>query len=322
MEENNVQDTSNLNANTQDTSQAFEAPVENSNSEPEVSIDDIILGQVDDSASAFGVPEGTQETTESAEPVQGEQPVANKNDDTRYEYWQSRSSKLEQELQQMKANQEQIMQQQQMAQQAQVQQAQPAPEPVEEFPPAPPRPNRPRGFNRDEAMTDPNSESARYVEDLDTWRDNMTEYTALKSQYDVAVMQEQLDNERNHRKKVEDAQRQEYQQQQQRAEIGQQVMQQYGLSEPEAVDFINEMSSNESLNMDNLVQLWRIKRGGGQPANSNPSPSPGFQQAQRAQQVPSPMGVQPAQNMQETGNVEDRIMDSMITDLNDKNPWT
>ena len=173
MENSNVQDTQNEGL---EPSQAFEPPVDGS--AEELSVDDIILGTVDDSASAFGAPENMTE----------EVPEAPKNDDTRYEYWQSQAAKKDNELNQMKAQQQQAMamQQQQMMQQQQAQ-AQPAPE---QFPDPPAKPKKPRNFSREEAYSDSSSESARYLDDVDEWRDNIEEYRDLKGQYNRAKVQE------------------------------------------------------------------------------------------------------------------------------------
>ncbi len=79
--------------------------------------------------------------------------------------------------------------------------------------------------------------------------------------------------------------------------------------------------STNSLSLDNLVQLYRLQKGQGQP-NPNAGPSPEFQQTQRAQQIPSPMGVQTGQGGgNDARSDSDKIMDNMITDYNSKNPW-
>ena len=315
MENANVQDTP-QNANPQETSQAFETPVDSTQgSSSELSVDDIILGNVDDSAAAFGTPDIAPE---NEAPITPEAP---KNDDTRYEYWQSQAAKKENELQQLKTQQQQMMmmQQQQMMQNQQIQ-AQPE---VEQFPDAPDRPTKPRNFSREEAYSDSSSESARYLDELDEWRDDITEYKDLKHQYDMALVQDQLQKEQAVR--VEEAKRQQaYQQQvQQVQEISRTVQQKYGLNQQEAQSFITEMSSNDSLTMDNLVQLWRMRQGQGapvgQPVQNNPSPT--FQQTKRAQQIPSPMGVMPSTGQQAQGSTEDQIMDRMIQDFDSRNPF-
>ena len=67
MENANVQDTP-QNANTQDTSQTFETPQVEAGlgSSGELSVDDIILGNVDDTAPAFGTPANESVETPSS----------------------------------------------------------------------------------------------------------------------------------------------------------------------------------------------------------------------------------------------------------------
>ena len=82
------------------------------------------------------------------------------------------------------------------------------------------------------------------------------------------------------------------------------------------------MSNPESLTMDNLVQLYRMQKGSGQTVQTQPTgPSDTFNQQARAQQVPSPMGVLPAQQNESTASSEDNIMDSMISGYKKSNPW-
>ena len=94
--------------------------------------------------------------------------------------------------------------------------------------------------------------------------------------------------------------------QQQLGEINEYVQANYGLNANQAVEFINEYSDPSSISMDNLVQLYRFKHGGNvagdvpqpvqnAPINMDAKPSPTFLQTQRAQQIPSPMGVSSGQ---------------------------
>ena len=318
MENANVQDTPS--ANTQDTSQAFETPQVNANqgSSGELSVDDIILGSVDDSASAFGTPENNVVQEDN---IQTPPPMPDaKNDPERYQYWQSQASKMENELTQIKTQQQ--MMQQNMMQQQQQSPVQPEPE-VEKFPDPPSRPAKPRNFSREEAYSDPSSESARYLDEQDEWRDNIEEYKDLRHQYDLAVMHDRL--EKSETERVADIKRREAysHQQQQLAKVDNIVQSKYGLSPQESQTFIQEMSSNDSLTMDNLVQLWRMKQGQGVPQGTpvQNNPSPTFQQTKRAQQIPSPMGTMPSTGNQAQGSTEDQIMDKMVTDFDSRNPF-
>ena len=271
----------------------------------------------------------TQETTNVVQDVVKEDvsntaPVPNENnDERRYQYWQSEADKtkneneaLKQQLQQTQGMQAQIMQQQQAAQQ----QAPVNPQ-EEQFPLPPDRPGKPAGFNRAEAFDDPNSPSARYLDEVEAWRDNMTEYTQLKTEYDSALVKEKFDKQEARR--VENIKRAQAQQAMNKQVNGiyNQVQGEYGLNAEEAKSFVNEMSKPDSLSMDNLVELWRMKNGSGAQVNTQPAqPSEAFTQQQRAQQVASPMGVLPAQQPTKTP-AEDSIMDSMISGYKKSNPW-
>ena len=242
-----------------------------------------------------------------------------KNDERRFQYWQSEADRAKNENEQLKTQMQQMAAAQQQAQLAPVQQQ---PEQPEEFPPPPGKPTPPAGFNRAEALEDPNSVSASYLNELDEWRDNIVEYNALKSEYQTALVQEKIDNQEKQR--VAEIQRaQAYQQQQAKlTNVYNRVQGEYGLSAEEANEFVNTMSKPESLTMDNLVQLYRMQKGSGQQVAQQPQgPSPTFNQQARAQEVPSPMGVLPAQQTESTQSAEDTIMDSMISGYKKNNPW-
>tara|TARA_R100000152_G_C6770601_1_gene196843 strand:+ start:922 stop:1875 length:954 start_codon:yes stop_codon:yes gene_type:complete len=244
------------------------------------------------------------------------------NDEKRYQYWQSTADKLKNENESLRRNlansvRNQPQQPQEVPQEYQSQQ------PVEEFPAPPDKPQRPRVFNREEAYADPNSDSARYLDEMEDWRDNMTEYNTLKGQYQQALMEDKIESMRQER--VREAQQAQamYQRRQQANQIKQHVMGAHGMTDSEANDFIATMSDPKSITIDNLAQLYRMKTGAANPApQPNPQPSADFQQVQRAQQVPSPMGVMPSgQSNVDNRSVEDKIMDTMIGNFNNKNPW-
>ena len=263
-------------------------------------------------ASGEEVPKEVPSTQETAQPLEA------KNDENRYQYWQSQAAQKDNQIRQM---QEALQQQQVQPQQPQ--QPQPQVEPQqEEFPPPPEKPGRPRNFNRAEAHEDSSSESARYLDEVDDWRDKMDEYTSLKSQYDTAVVKEQMqsiEEERNRAGRVREAQ---IQQASQMKQVDGLMQGNYGMSATESHDFIKTMSDPKSISIDNLVKLYRLGRGGGVPVNTGQptQPSPNFQQTQRAQQVPQPMGVQPTAGNNQAP-AEDQIMDNMISDFKSKNPW-
>ena len=302
-------------ANPNDSNQAFDGPwpSEDSNN---TSVEDAFFGSQETTETQEQAPveQGTPETA----PIQEQaQEYSAKNDDKRFEYWQSQAAQA--------TNQMSDIQQQNQELQAQVNAMQTMteskPEPVEEFPAPPERPNKPRTFNREEAYADPNSESARYLDEYEEWRDGMTEYNTLKQEYTVGQMQAKLDSQEQARQ--EEIQRQEAYsaQQQQMADVNTHLQGHYGFDGNDAQEFIQQMSDPNSLSLDNLVQLYRLQKGQGQP-QPNAGPSPEFQQTQRAQQIPSPMGVQTGQGGgNDAKSDSDKLMDNMISDFNSKNPW-
>ena len=133
----------------------------------------------------------------------------------------------------------------------------------------------------------------------------MDEYNSIKHEYETARMQEHMQQQEAERQNMIRQQQRAAHEQKQLGEINEYVQANYGLNPNEAVEFINEYSNPESITMDNLVQLYRFKKGVAQgqpqgqpvqpqnaPINMDNTPSPTFQQTQRAQQVPAPMGVQ------------------------------
>ena len=308
---------------TQDNIQV-DTPQESSNEETYTSLEEAVFGNTEgsnDVSSAFT--SGNEGNTETAPVETGQPEVSNAteniqteqsdNDTTRYQYWQSQADKYKNEL-------ESIKQQQVPVQQQQIAEPEPT---VEEFPAAPDRPQQPRTFNREEAYADPNSESARYLNELENWRDDMNEYNSLKSQYQTALIEDKFNKMENDR--IEAAKRQEAAQMQaeQTANIKSHVMGHHGMNENEANDFMTKMSDPNSINIDNLVQLYRMQQGGAAPQNNAPAqPSASFQQTKNAQQVPSPMGVMPSgQSNADSRTMEDKIMDNLIGNFNSKNPW-
>ena len=171
----------------------------------------------------------------------------------RYQYWQSEAAKAHNKLKEyeqmtpmveyLKSNPEVIQQ----VQQSQVKAEQP--EEVQ-FPEAPEKPGKPTGFSREEAFSDPNSESARYIDSVDDWRDKMDQYNSLATQFQIAKMQEdsnkrweKLDQE----KKAMEARSQEMRTMQ---NINSYVQEKHGLSKEETQEFVRQFSDPNSINMD------------------------------------------------------------------------
>ena len=255
-----------------------------------------------------------------------------KNDEKRFEYWQSRASKLENKLQEAQPLVDYVKKNPQAIQQPQANaQAEPA---ADEFPPPPEKPSKPHNYSRELAYTDPNSESARYASDVEDWRDNMDEYNSLRVQYETAVVKEQMEEMDGQRQRQAAYQQQQVQKAERMKEVGEYVQAEYGLDRDETARFMNDMSDPSSVSMGNLVQLWRMNNGksaappantpglqSGAPSQRVGQPSDAFQQTQRAQQVPSPMGVQSGQgssNPDDSMTDGEKFMTALIKNNNDK----
>ena len=280
----------------------------------EGSVEDNTLTPTD----AFTEPSG-EEAPKEAPSVEETQPVDAKNDETRYQYWQSQAAQKENEMRNLQKQLEYQQAQQQYQQQPQQEQPE-----QEQFPEAPEKPKKPHNFSRQEAYEDSSSESARYLDEVDEWRDNIQEYQSLKEDYDASIITEQLKAQQAERAQAERVRQAQMQQAGQMQEVSKLVQGHYGMSPEDTQDFIKTMSNPSSITVDNLVQLYRLQKGQGGGAPVNPGqptqPSPSFQQAQRAQQVPQPMGVQPTAGNNQAP-AEDQIMDNMISDFKSKNPW-
>ena len=233
-----------------------------SNQQEYASLEEAVFGSdTNDSGSqtisdVFTTSENKEETEKA--PQQGQPQVSGQennqqpnevgNDEKRFQYWQSRADKLQNELNSVKQGQVQQQPQQQVQGQPPVEQ------PIrEEFPPPPPKPQQPRTFNREEAHSDPNSESARYLDEVEGWRDNINEYNSLKNQYQNTLLAEKMNSYEQER--VENIKRAQVQQtvMQQKNEVANYVMGHHGMNQDEAGDYISKMSNPSSISLDNHV---------------------------------------------------------------------
>jgi hypothetical protein len=307
---------------TQDNIPKQDTPDTGTNEQQFTSLEEAVFGQegsTENISSAFTT--GNDGNTETAPETIGQPEVSTQettqqptldNDEKRYQYWQSQSDKYKNELETLKQTQQPVQQQP----------VETAPEPVEEFPAPPDKPKQPRTFNREEGYSDPASESARYLDELEGWRDDISEYNSLKSQYQTAIIEDKFNKMEQTR--INEAKKQQASQQRnaQETEIRGHVMGHYGMNDSEASDFMNKMSDPNSITVDNLVQLYRLQNGGAAQQGTPAVPSQQFQQTRNAQQVPSPMGVMPSgQSSADTKTFEDKMIDTMIGDFNSKNPW-
>lgn len=250
------------------------------------------------------------------------------NDTVRYQYWQSEADKVRNENEQLKNELAQV----QRTPEPQVAESQ-SQETEEGFPPPPSKPSKPTGFNREEAWSDQSSVSAQYLETVDNWRDSMDEYNRLHNDYNVAVVQEERAKITEERNEILRKQAEKEKYETNMSEIRSTLTSKYEASSEEVDDFVKVMENPDSINLDNLFQLYRMKNNTQvntssdkqapiESADSQTPDSDNFDQLKRAQQVPSPMGVLPSANKNMAGSPEDTVMDSMIMEYDKRNPWT
>jgi hypothetical protein len=282
-------------------------------------VEDVIFGGEQGSVSeAFDQVEEAISQPESIEQQPAEEPSVQpqaENEEVRYQYWQSQADKLKNERDQIQA------QFNNLAVQQTPQQEQPAQEVEPEFPSPPEKPERPYNFSMDEAMADPNSDSAKFTRSEQAWRDEMDDYKNMQFEYQMAMLQDEREQTQQQRQADVQRQQAEQQQAQEVTNIRSQVMDQFKVDQNTANDFVRVMSDPSSISLDNLWKLYASDKGLSSPETPANSPSGEFQQVKRAQQVPASMGVLPSQNRQNTGSIEETIMDSMIGDYNKQNPF-
>lgn len=240
------------------------------------------------------------------------------NDDVRYQYWQSQHDQLKNKYEQLESEYRAIKQQ------AEARSNEPEPE-EEVFPDPPPPPQKPYGYSYQEAMSDPSSDSARYMIALSEYNQNMNQYNLLRTQWVEARNQERLEAFKQQSEAEKKAMEQRSQMSEQVNQVISTVQQKFGVDYNVALDFVNTMSDNSSITIDNLFELYKMKKGIAQGQNPmgryapapppptqqynpwgvpQPQASPDFQQRQRAQSVPPTMGVHNAHVQQQ----EDPLM--------------
>jgi hypothetical protein len=150
---------------------------------------------------------------------------------------------------------------------------------------------------------------------MDTYNRLHTEYNAAVIQQEREEMKEAETQRINAIKQAEEAAARD-------SELRNSLRTDYNAA-PEVIDdFIKKMSDPESVTVENLWKLYQLDHGGMERAApvKNP-PSEDFEQTRKAQSIPSPMGVMPSSNREQTTSSEDRIMDDMIKDYRAQNPF-
>ena len=254
----------------------------------------------------------TVENTEEANSQAA--PQAN-NEEVRYNYWQSEADKRKNELDTVKKTNEVLTNQLTAVMQGNVQPQQEKQPAEEEFPPPPDKPQRPLSYNREEAYTDPSSESAQHQNAVEAWRDDMDEYNRLEREYSMALIQSERQEIQANQTKYREAQEQQAREQEQMTSMKNQARQQFNAADQEFNDYVQMMSDPKSMSFENTWRLFQLNKGQSVQPTAQPVPSAAFQQTRKAQSIPSSMGVLPSQNTNvEQRSAGDKLMDSIIHD--------
>ena len=243
------------------------------------------------------------------------------NEQVRYQYWQSQAAKLQNQLDEVKEYQPMVDYLRANPEAVQSitpggkapAEAAPTSQEQEEFPPPPERPEQPTGFSREEAYSDPASASAKYLDAVEKWRDDTQQYNQLAAKYEIALMREQYNQKIEGLEKMEQQRVAQAEESKKMNEVREYVANNYDLGE-NLDDFLTSMNDPNSINMDDLVGYYKYKKGMGNitpPQPTNAAPSKAFNQMRRAQSVPQPMGVQPAQSNTPSDSTND-FMDMLI----------
>ncbi len=276
--------------------------VEGITTEPTTDSGDIfneIFGQAQEQVAPVG-----QEVVQN-EPADTQTIAEPKNDPDQFQYWQSQADKRAAEVDMLKSQMAEVM--------TKVSQpAEAAPVEKETVLEKPVKPSKPADFDRSEALTDPDSASARYLAKQESYLESMSEYVANSNERVMQTMTQQ-------------------QQQQEAVARDQKVLRDlqsnYNYTPEQANDFVAQMSSPDSLSLDNLVQLHQLKMNSASQQVTQITPEAQQKAAVMNQRneklsIPKPIGVQPgASDQSPTKNVEDKMMDAMIGNFNKRNPF-
>ena len=253
--------------------------------------------------------ESEPETPVESQPSDVQSVEDPKSDTDSYKYWQSQADKRAAEVDLLKSQVTELMK---------AQTSTPAEEPKEEIVQIerPVKPRKPADYDHSEALADPESDSGKYLVKQEQYMDNLTNYMTSIEEKQTRQLQMQEAQE-----KVAIRNQQ----------VSSQLQSDYNFSPQEADQFINNMSSPDSLSLDNLVKLHKLNTGTLEqqaPQQVVQQVTPDAQmksnfmtQRQEKLSIPTPIGVQPGANVQSSKSVEDKMMDSMIGNFKKKNPF-
>jgi hypothetical protein len=198
-----------------------------------------------------------------AESIGKKDDVPAKKNPSRFEYQQSRADKAEVMLKQALERIQALEAQSQVAPPTNAKQVVAADKtPVADTPVKPTRPTKPANYDPVEAVTNPNSESAKYRFAMDDYHDQLTVYQETK-----AELQAQQEAQAAEAAKAAAAQRQ------QLATLATELKTKYGFNDSQVKDFIQTVTSDDAMTIENLVRFYQVTKTS-KPDKRRPAPRP------------------------------------------------
>jgi len=226
-----------------------------------------------------------------------------KSDPEQFQYWQSQADKRATEVDMLKSQMADVMSK--VATPQAPEQAQKETELTK-----PVKPSKPSDYDHSEALTDPDSASSKYLAKQQSYLEDMSDYVSNSS--------DQYVNQMNKQQEVQQAQARD-------SKVLQDLQVKYNYTPEQANDFMRSMSSPDSLSLDNLVMLHQMKQPNAAQQVTQITPEAQkkvalMNQRQQKLSIPKPIGVQPGASDQSTSkNVEDKMMDAMISNVTKRN---
>jgi hypothetical protein len=182
----------------------------------------------------------------------------------------------------------------------------------------PEKPTKPSNYDALDAYSDPSSDSFKYNESMDEYRDQMIDYSRSENE----LLKNRMVQEQEMQKR-----------QQEDVKLRNDLHTKYDMPVEEVDRFVNYMSSPESVSVDNLVALWKTQQNLTASAPTQapqahaegakaPDPTVAAMKRQREKlSMPQPVSVTPGGEQGADKSPESTVMDAMISDYKKQNPW-
>jgi len=252
-------------------------------SEPEQDVDDRdeeaddLLGEWDP-----GHPRKEEAEGDSAPRKKVGKEAPNKQKKDRFEFWQSRATKYQKELDRVKPWEPVIryLEQNPQALQAVISGKPLEPAQTQKSAPEikkPEKPAKPSNFSRIEALQDPESASAKYIEAYEDYKEHLDDYHSKREE----LREKELEDLRTQQVQLTQAE-------QSQKELYNTLVQGYNYTPAKAKIFMETMSDPSVFHLDNLVQFFDIVAGGNQSQVRNAKQQLMKERTEKAKRYPLP----------------------------------